>query len=310
MKRKHYARSESAAQNAAKTLLANIRFAGVDGPLRTIAVTSAVENEGKSTIAMHLAQAIATSGKTVLLIEADMRRRSLADMLGVRSRAGIYAVLVGQVALEDAVIPSTPEGMYFLDCEPGIPSPSDVLASKRFRAFLSSVADKYDYVVFDTPPVGAFVDAAVLSSLVDGTLLVVREDGTPRDAVLKTYEQLKKADANVLGVVMNFCDYQGASYGYGYGYESYESYETSRDQGRAKGRAAVDTGAGSGSASQHGARAASASAHASHAVAGASGAAENPRAAKPMVPANPGKTASHAAGGAAENAHAGKRFAR
>lgn len=316
MKRKHYARSESAAQNAAKTLLANIRFAGVDGPLRTIVVTSAVENEGKSTIAMHLAQAIATSGKTALLVEADMRRRSLAEMLGVRSRAGIYGVLVGQVSLEDAVIPSTPEGMFFLDCEPGIPSPSDVLASKRFRAFLSSVAEKYDYVVFDTPPVGAFVDAAVLSSLVDGTLLVVREDGTPRDAVVKTYDQLKKADANVLGVVMNFCDYQGASYGYGsYGYESYESYDASREQGRAKGRAAGE--AGSGSASQHSAHAAAAPSHASHAagtgaeaVGGAAGAsagaagrvAENPRAAKPMVPANPSASG--------DGARAGKRFAR
>ena len=293
MRRKHVARSASAAQNAAKTLLANIRFAGVDNPLRTLVVTSAVENEGKSTVAMHLAQAIATSGKTVLLVEADMRRRSLAAMLGVRGKAGLYAVLIGQLALEEAVVPSTPEGLFFLDCEPGIPSPSDVLASKRFRAFLSDVAEKYDYVVFDTPPVGAFVDAAVLSSLVDGTLLVIREDGAPRDAVVKTYEQLKKADANVVGAVMNFCDYQGASYGYGYGYESYASSEEERAKIAGE---ALGSPAGSGA-----------------------------RAATPLVPANPvakpaggsgkGASSGRVAGGshsegAAEPPRAGKRFAR
>lgn len=74
-------------QNAAKTLLANIRFASVDDPIRTITVTSSIPNEGKSTVSINLAQAIATSGKSVLLVEADMRRRSLADMLGVRSAA-------------------------------------------------------------------------------------------------------------------------------------------------------------------------------------------------------------------------------
>lgn len=80
-------------QNAAKTLLANIRFASVDDPIRTITVTSSIPNEGKSTVSINLAQAIATSGKSVLLVEADMRRRSLSDMLGVRSRGGLYAVL-------------------------------------------------------------------------------------------------------------------------------------------------------------------------------------------------------------------------
>ncbi|MBS5450508.1 MAG: CpsD/CapB family tyrosine-protein kinase [Coriobacteriia bacterium] len=290
MKRKHYARSASAAQNAAKTLLANIRFAGVDNPIKTLVITSAVENEGKSTIAMHLAQAIATSGKTVLLVEADMRRRSLAGMLGVRGRAGLYSVLIGQATLDEAIVPSTPEGMFFLDCEPGIPSPSDVLASKRFRSFLADASERYDYVLFDTPPVGAFVDAAVLAALVDGTLLVVREGFAPRDAVAKTYDQLKKADATVLGVVMNFCDYQGASYGYGY-----ESYE--------KG-----AGESQGAATQ--ARAESAGSHAAHSRRGEAArqpvepepAAENPRAARPLVPASPSK--------AVDASRTGKRFSR
>ena len=87
-------------QNAAKTLLANIRFASVDDPIRTITVTSSIPNEGKSTVSINLAQAIATSGKSVLLVEADMRRRSLSDMLGVRSRGGLYAVLSEQISID------------------------------------------------------------------------------------------------------------------------------------------------------------------------------------------------------------------
>ena len=76
-------------QNAAKTLLANIRFASVDDPIRSLVLTSSVPNEGKSTVAINLAQAIATSGKRVLLVECDMRRRTLADVLNVRARNGI-----------------------------------------------------------------------------------------------------------------------------------------------------------------------------------------------------------------------------
>lgn len=91
-------------QNAAKTLLANIRFASVDDPIRTITVTSSIPNEGKSTVAINLAQAIATSGKSVLLVEADMRRRSLSDMLGVRSRGGLYAVLSEQISIDQAIV--------------------------------------------------------------------------------------------------------------------------------------------------------------------------------------------------------------
>ena len=108
-------------QNAAKTLLANIRFASVDDPIRTITVTSSIPNEGKSTVSINLAQAIATSGKSVLLVEADMRRRSLSDMLGVRSRGGLYAVLSEQISIDQAIVETGQKNFYFLDAEPHIP---------------------------------------------------------------------------------------------------------------------------------------------------------------------------------------------
>ena len=93
-----------AVRNAAKTLLANIRFASVDKPIRTLTVTSSTPNEGKSTVALNLAKAIATSGATVLLVECDMRRRSQAEMIGVHSLGGVYSVLSGQMTVDEAVV--------------------------------------------------------------------------------------------------------------------------------------------------------------------------------------------------------------
>ena len=102
-------------QNAAKTLFANIRFMSPDESIRSIVMTSSVPNEGKSTCSVELARAIATSGKTVLLVEADMRRRTLADMLNVRPPAGVYSVLTDATPLSQAVAATQTPNMYFLD---------------------------------------------------------------------------------------------------------------------------------------------------------------------------------------------------
>ena len=133
-------------QNAIKTLAANIRFASVDDPIRSIAVTSSVPNEGKTTITIQLAQAMASNGKTVLLVECDMRRRSLANALGLHARTGIYSVLCGQTEIRDAVVSTLTRGMYFLDSEPHIPNPDALLNSKRFHRFVEQALGNFDYV--------------------------------------------------------------------------------------------------------------------------------------------------------------------
>lgn len=203
-------------QNAVKTLAANIRFASVDKPVRSIVVTSSVPNEGKSFVAVELARALAEGGRSVLLVECDMRRRTLAATMGVHARHGIYAVLAGQVTLDDAVVSASARGLWFLDCEPHIPSPVDILSSRRFSNFVSQATESFDYVIFDTPPLSAFVDASVISTVVDGTLLVVRENFVKREELVAAYEQLQKANAHVIGAVMNFCDTEKSEYYYSY----------------------------------------------------------------------------------------------
>lgn len=217
MPRKKKASSDAlVVQNAAKTLLANIRFASVDRPVKSIVLTSSVPIEGKSTVAYNLAQAIASSGKRTLIVECDMRRRSLADMVGARARHGIYAVLSGQVELDEALVATSHRNLFFLDSEPHIPNPADILSSQRFRKLVAQMESDFDYVVIDTPPVGTFVDAAIIAALADATALVVRERFVKRAELQNAYDQLKKADANVIGVIMNMCEAESSEYYYTY----------------------------------------------------------------------------------------------
>ena len=203
-------------QNAVKTLVANIRFASVDDPVRTIAVTSSVPNEGKTTVSVALGQALAASGKDVLVVDCDLRRRSLANELGVHAQNGLYAVLAGQVELDDAIVETGTEGLYMLDVEPHIPNPVDILASHRFHTLVGKMRQEFGYVVIDTPPVSTFVDGAVIAQNTDATLLVVREGYTKRSDILAAYDQLQKAGANVIGTVLNFCENERSEYYYNY----------------------------------------------------------------------------------------------
>lgn len=216
-------------QNAAKTLLANIRFMSVDHPIRSMAITSAIPNEGKTFVVSNLGNAIATSGRTVLLVEGDMRRRSLSKALGVHPENGLYSVISGQVPLAQAAVQTATPRMFFLDAEPHIPNPSDLINSRHFSRLIEEMLGSFDYVIFDTPPVGTFVDAAVLGAKVDATFLVVRENFTRRDEVSRAVDQLQKANVNLAGVVMNFCERHSSEY-------YYEYYYKERDRSKGKRR--------------------------------------------------------------------------
>ena len=227
--------------NAAKTLLANIRFASVDSPIRSITITSSIPNEGKSTISVNLAQAIATSGKSVLLVECDMRHRTLANMMGLRHSGGLYAVLSDQMSIDEAVVETGQPNFYFLDAEPRIPNPADIIASRRFAKLVAALEEKYQYVIFDTPPVGTFVDAAEVAALTDGTIYVVRENFAKRNEIFAAFDQLNKAEVNVIGTVMNCCESMSSGY-----YYSYYGNEKRRDDSAKKSGSAVGGAAAGG----------------------------------------------------------------
>ena len=204
------------AQNAAKTLLANIKFQAIDNEMKTLLLTSSVPDEGKTTAACYLAEAAATAGNNVLLVEADMRRRSLANMLDLHPQSGIVSVLMGTVKLADAIVPTSVNGLYFLDAEPSVPNAADLLASKRMAKLNEHLASQFDYVIYDTPPVGTFIDAAILGRIVDGAILVVRPGKVKRQELQMAYEQLANAEVNVLGLCPTFVEGSGSEYYYSY----------------------------------------------------------------------------------------------
>lgn len=211
-----------AMQNAAKTLLANIRFAAIDKPIKTLTITSTRPNEGKTFVACALAEAASTSGRHVLIVECDMRHRSVGGELDIHGTHGLYSVLSGHHKLEDVIVPTRQKNLDFLDVEPGIPNPPDVISSKRFHKLVRDLRQDYDLVIFDTPPVGAFVDAAYLSALTDGCIFVIRENFTKREVAVDALDQLRKAGANVLGSVLNGCEDTSTGY-YEYYYRERET---------------------------------------------------------------------------------------
>ncbi len=216
LKRSGHAADMTSVDNACKTILANIRYINVDNPVQTVMLTSATPNEGKSFVSAKLAEAMATSGKPTLLLECDLRRRTLANRLGIHPAGGLVGVLTRKEDLSSVVAPTHIPMLYFLDAEPGIPNPSDLLGSKRFKAFLDELKQEYAYIVIDTPPVGTFVDAAVISRIADASFLVVRENMVKREDVVHAYNQICNAGGRLKGVIMNGTKHRANDYYYYY----------------------------------------------------------------------------------------------
>lgn len=189
--------------NALDTLVANIRFAGERSAINSLAVTSAQPGDGKTTVSIKLAQALAASGLDVLLVECDMHRRSLGRRLGARAPHGLCEVLINRRPFQEVVVATKTERLWLLDAESGVELSTEIFSSSGFRGLVRLLCRSYDFVICDTPPLGAFVDAALIGAATDATVLVARRDVTHRNTVAEAMEQLRKADVNVVGAVLN-----------------------------------------------------------------------------------------------------------
>ena len=217
-------------KEAFKRLRTNVLIALGDDPGkkgRIVGVTSAQPSEGKSTVSVNLAYTLAELGKTVMIIDGDMRRPAVHDIVGARLSPGISDILTGKTGVNDSIVryKSTADNTVF-DLIPGgdVPDhPAELLNSSRFSKLLEVVSGVFDYVIVDLPPVNAVVDAVNVSKYVDGLLVVLREDHCPRYVLTECVEQLRYAKANVLGFVMNGC-VEGAGKRYQYQNQKYYRY--------------------------------------------------------------------------------------
>lgn len=213
-----------------RMLRAHLRYFNIDRDLRTLAVVSAAPGDGKTTVARNLAEAAATMGSRVLLVETDLRRPTLAGRLAITPNAGLAGVLIGAVELGDAVqrleltasANGRPAPSRSLDVliagAAAPPNPAELLESQAMRSLLARVRGDYDLVVLDTPPLTVVSDAFPLLSQVDGTVIVGRVGRNRRDVATRLHEILSGVDAPLLGVVANgFKPGKLGSYGY-YGY--------------------------------------------------------------------------------------------
>lgn len=188
--------------DAYQILQVNLKFLCFDKPLKSIVVTSSVAKEGKSDVSANLAVTMAQAGRRVLLVDADMRHPIQHHIWGLTNAVGLSNVIVGQVSLDVAI----QEVMPNLDVLPsGVlpPNPVAMLDSQRMATLIGNFSRDYDFIIFDTPPVSGIADAAVLSTLTDGILLVVRPGVVDLNSANAAKEFLTQSGQKVLGLVIN-----------------------------------------------------------------------------------------------------------
>jgi polysaccharide biosynthesis transport protein len=209
-------RAARAAAESFRLLLANLAFANMGERPRTVAIVSSDEQEGKSTCALNLSRSAAELSLPTLLVEADLRRPSLAQKVGghVGGRLGLSGVLVRRALLGEAIWPLKEKNLDLLPAGALPPNPAALLGGGALRDFDTEAREQYDMVVYDTPPLSVAADASLVSAITDGVLLVVDERRTHRKLAAQAVAQLRRTGANILGVVINRADLGAYAAGY------------------------------------------------------------------------------------------------
>ncbi|MBQ2944229.1 MAG: CpsD/CapB family tyrosine-protein kinase [Ruminococcus sp.] len=206
-----------------KLLRANLSFTlpeGVKCPI--IGVTSSMRGEGKSTTAINLSYVLAESGKSVLLIDGDLRIPSVAKKMDISSTPGLTDLLMGYESHQmGAFKTNLLENWYVMPSGDLPPNPSELLGSRRMESILKLAAEKFDYIIVDLPPVNVVSDALAISKYITGMIVVIREDYTEKKELEACFRQLKLSNVNVLGCVMNEAESLGGTHGR---YKKYSKY--------------------------------------------------------------------------------------
>ena len=225
----HFA-PKSPISEAYRTFRTNLQYTNVDRELKAFLVTSPGPGEGKSTSVSNLAITMAQTGSRVLLIDSDLRRPVLHSIFNVDRDIGLSNILVGKVSVQEAVKKTEIENLFVLPCGTLPPNPSELLGSKAMATTLEEMKRLYDIVLFDSPPIIAVTDAAVLSTLLDGVILVVKSGQTDREAAFRAHALLKNVKTRVLGSLLNGVQIESlyGSYYYYYHYYYYGKDNTKK----------------------------------------------------------------------------------
>ena len=207
---------------AYKSLRTNLSFVSLDKQYRKILVTSSIPKEGKSGLVINLGVSLAENGSKVLIMDCDLRKPMLYKYLQIPHGPGLTNLITGD-RLENVIqhIPSF--GFDFLDAGITPPNPVELLGSAALKSIIGDLGSQYDYLLFDTPPVGIVTDAAVLSMITDGVIFVIRQKHAALDQIRLAKANLDAVKADIIGTVLNDFDTSGTvkkgGYYYNYSYD-------------------------------------------------------------------------------------------
>lgn len=196
-------------------LRTNVQFTCVDSQIKKIMITSAGPREGKSTTVANLAVSMAQAGKSVLIIDADLRNPTQHTLFGLDNEEGLSVALVQEdcpIFIKETAVP----GVMVLTGGPIPPNPAELVGSKRMKRLIEEVSTQYDMILIDTPPIVAVTDAAILAQESDGVILVLAAGEVDKKYAQKAKELLDKVGAKILGVVLNKVNMKTSEYHYIY----------------------------------------------------------------------------------------------
>jgi capsular exopolysaccharide synthesis family protein len=206
---------------AFRSLRTNLQFLDVDTKGRSVVLTSALPAEGKSTTSANLAIAIAETGASVVVVDGDLRRPRLADVMGLDGAVGLTDVLIGRAELTDVLQPWGRGRLSVLAAGTTPPNPSELLGSRAMAALVDELTSTFDHVIIDAPPLLPVTDAAVISTMTSGAIVVVGAGRATRGQLTQALGLLDRIGSRVLGIVATMVPAKGAD---AYGYTTYESY--------------------------------------------------------------------------------------
>ena len=217
-----------AVEEAMNRLRINIKFCGKN--TRKILLTSCLPNEGKSTVSSYLWKMLAEAGFPTVLVDVDLRKSVMKSRFQIEygeDMKGLNHYLSGLAEYEEVVYETNIQNGYLVPCTQLLENPSALLEDVRFRELLDKLAEHYRFVIIDTPPLGSVSDGALVASMCDGAVLVVRAGDTPKAMIRQSLHEIEQSGCKLLGTVLNRAEVKSRAYGkyygkyankYGYGY--------------------------------------------------------------------------------------------
>jgi succinoglycan biosynthesis transport protein ExoP len=210
---------------AFRAIRTNVLFSSAAEGSKAVVVTSSGPGEGKTLVATNLAVALAQASQRVLLVDADMRKPRVHAVFGKTQEPGLSNVLVGNAKASEGVRNSSVPGLWILPAGMNPPNPAELLGSKRFKDFVTSLGQHFDWVVIDTPPVMAVTDSAIAAHAAQGVVFVLGAEMTSRRTAQRAIEQLHNAQAKFVGAILNRVDLKHQGYYYSQYYKrAYADY--------------------------------------------------------------------------------------